>query len=90
MLGVDGQKQGGSQPRGVKSRWWVFTINNPIGEPTGLLAPNMEYLAFGREGMGPGQTPHPDTVERTWNQTLQAGRWLTLQERLRPGANPDE
>ena len=56
LLGVGGQEE--EQRRGVKARWWVFTINNPIGEPTGLLAPNMEYLAFGREGRGPGETPH--------------------------------
>ena len=76
MLGVDGQKQGGSQPRGVKNRWWVFTINNPIGEPTGLLAPNMEYLAFGREGMGPGQTPHLQGVVKFKHPVARPSRYF--------------
>ena len=51
----------------VKSRWWVFTINNPIKEPTGPVAPNVEYLAFGREGRGPGQTPHLQGVVKFKN-----------------------
>ena len=60
----------------MKTRWWVFTINNPIGEPTGLLGPNMEYMAFGREGMGPGQTPHLQGVVKFKNPVARPSRYF--------------